>query len=73
VKIVFSPSKGRPGCVLLQAAMGGDVPSAVFHELFPAETWLVALTDDMAAYPVDERRSLAALSALARVATEDDP
>jgi hypothetical protein len=35
MKIVFSPSKRRPGCVLLQAAMGGDVPSDQFQMLFP--------------------------------------
>ena len=66
-RIVFSPSRRRPGCVLLQAAMGGDVDSATFHKLFPAETWLVAPTDDMGAYPVDEVHTLETLSRIALV------
>lgn len=64
MKIVFSPSKRRPGCVL-QAAMGGTVPSDAFYRLFPAETWLVGATDDMAAYLVDEEHSLEWLSQVA--------
>ena len=64
-RIVFSPSLRRPGCVLLQVAMGGDVDSSTFHLLFPAETWLLAPTDDMAAYPVDELRTLERLSEVA--------
>jgi len=32
--------------------MGGDVDSETFQRLFPAETWLISPTDDMAAYPV---------------------
>ena len=67
-KIVFSPSKRRPGCVLLQAALGGDVDSTTFYRLFPTETWLVVPTDDMAAYPIDETHSLAALSVIAHEA-----
>lgn len=54
MRIVFSPSKRRPGCVLLQAAMDGDVPRERFHALFPAETWLVSPTDDMGAYLVTD-------------------
>lgn len=52
-RIVFSPSQRRPGCVLLQV-IGGTVPSQKFHDLFPAETWLLAPTDDMQAYPADD-------------------
>ena len=68
MKLVFSPSKRRPGCVLLQAAMGGDVPRERFERLFPAEAWLFAPTDDMAAYPLDELHTLEALSAIAHEA-----
>ena len=63
-RIVFSPKECRPGCVLLQAAMGGTVPS--FESLFPAETWLIAPTDDMAAYPADD----AILEKLSRMAAK---
>jgi hypothetical protein len=65
MRIVFSPAKRRPGCVLLQAAMGGTVPPGTFHLMFPAETWLLAPTDDMAAYPIDEEHSLEVLSEIA--------
>lgn len=64
-RIVFSPSEGRPGCVLLQAALGGDIDDESFHRLFPAETWLVSPTDDMKAYPIDENHSLETLSWIA--------
>jgi hypothetical protein len=64
-RIVFSPSRRRPDCVLLQATMSGDVDSETFHKLFPAETWLISPTDDMAAYPVDEAHSLEVLSRIA--------
>ena len=52
--IVFSPSSRRPGCVLLQAAFGGTLPNDRFLDLFPPETWLVAPTDDMNAYPATD-------------------
>ena len=65
MNIVFSPSKRRPGCVLLQAGMGGTVPSLEFQRFFPPSTWLVAPTDDMGPYPVDEEYSLEVLSEMA--------
>ena len=52
MKIVFDTKLKRPGCALLQAAMGGSVPN--FNQLFPAETWLVSPTPDMHAYDVTE-------------------
>jgi hypothetical protein len=70
MRIVFSPSKRRPGCVLLQAALGGDVPHEQFYKFFPAGTWLTGKTDDMAAYPLDEIHTLEKLSAIAREAVE---
>jgi len=48
-RIAFSVERRRPGCVNVQAAMGGDVPG--FAALFPAETWLVT-TDGMRLYEV---------------------
>ncbi len=68
MKIVFSPAKRRPGCVILQAVMGGDVPSETFYRLFPVETWLVSSTDDMKAYLIDEEHSLEVLSKIAHAA-----
>lgn len=68
-RIVFSPSRRRPGCVLLQAVFGGDIDSETFDRLFPAETWLTAPTDDMAPYPVDDAR-LEILSQMANAASD---
>jgi hypothetical protein len=67
-RIVFSPSRRRPGCVILQGALGGDVDREEFQKLFPAATWLTAPTDDMQAYPIDEAHSLKWLSKIAREA-----
>jgi hypothetical protein len=64
-RIVFSPSKRRPGCVILQAAFGGDVDPNIFSMLFPAETWLTSTTDDMRAYPIDDEHNLKDLSQIA--------
>jgi len=36
--------------------------------MFPPETWLVAPTDDMRAYPIDETYSIERLSAVAHIA-----
>ena len=41
-KIAFDTARRRPGCVLIQAALGG-MNGARFHKLFPAETWLTDL------------------------------
>ena len=65
-RIVFSPKERRPGCVLLQVAMGGTVPRTKFEDLFWAETWLVSPTDDMHAYPADD----AMLEQLSRMAAK---
>lgn len=53
-RIVFDCKLRKPGCVLLQVAMGGDVPPRMFNDLFPAETWLVAPTPDMRVYCTTE-------------------
>ncbi len=47
MKIAFDATLMRPGCVLIQAALGGD--STVAH-LFPLDSWLLAPTDDMKVY-----------------------
>ena len=38
--IAFSIRYKRPGCVLIQAAAGGTVPSKLFNDLFPSEVWI---------------------------------
>jgi hypothetical protein len=48
--IAYDCTLKRPGCILLQAAMGATVPRERFFELFPVETWLLASTDDMKCY-----------------------
>lgn len=45
LRIVYDCGLKRPGCVLIQAAAGGD-PYAV-TELFPSESWLIAPTPGM--------------------------
>lgn len=74
--IAFSVRTKRPGCVLIQAAMGGDVPSRLFDELFPSEVWIAGgepeapgAFDDMRLYPAS-RDQLTSLSIMARQARE---
>lgn len=43
-KVVIDVKQRRPGCVLLQAALGGD---SGIVSTFPADSWLLAPTDDM--------------------------
>lgn len=50
-RIVFDCKLIRPGCVILQAGMGGD--PALAH-VFPVETWLVHPTPDMKVYELDD-------------------
>lgn len=52
--LVYDAKLRQPGCVLLQAVMGGTVHGDLFHRLFPNETWLLAPTDDMKLYRVTE-------------------
>ncbi len=56
--IVFDTVLLRPGCVLLQAALGGTTPSSKFFALFPSETWLVSITPNMRCYRVTEPQLL---------------
>jgi len=65
---VFDAKLMRPGCVLLQAAMGGD--QYVVSEFFPPETWLVFPTPDLATYPMPTREQLKALAEKAKMAVE---
>lgn len=54
--IAFHPELRRPGCVLIQAVLGGD---AELIRRFPSETWLIGGEADgvmsgMRLYPVTD-------------------
>ncbi len=51
MKVVFDIRQMKPGCALLQAALGGTEGIA---NVFPAEAWLIAPTDDLKVYEVNE-------------------
>lgn len=67
--VMFSVSKRRPGCALIQA-LGGTVPGKQFHDLFPAETWLTGFAPDMKPYRVTDEE-LVVLSRMARKAVRE--
>lgn len=53
-RIAYDVERCKVGCVLIQAALGGDVPSDLFYEHFGAEAWTVHATGCQV-YPI--RRS----------------
>jgi hypothetical protein len=54
MNIAYDPVRKRPGCILIQAAMGGTVPD--FSQRFPTESWLLAPTKDMKLLPVTQEQ-----------------
>lgn len=54
MKIAYDAKLKRPGCVIIQAAMGGTVHDFAFK--FPSETWLLSPTPDMRLYEVTEEQ-----------------
>lgn len=52
--IAYDVKLRQPGCVLLQAVLGGTVPSELFHQLFDNSTWLFGPTDDLKLYRATE-------------------
>jgi len=52
-RIVFDAKVKRPACVLLQAALGGDIHVA---RRFPAESWLISPTPDMKLYSATDEQ-----------------
>jgi hypothetical protein len=67
-KIAFDVKLGRPGCVLIQAALG-TVPNKLFNDHFPVETWLTGGSDNMKVYEVNEDE-LAFIGAKAKTAVK---
>lgn len=56
--IAYDCTLRRPGCPLVQVAKG--CPSALAHA-FPLEQWLLAPTDDLHVYPLEDEAQLAKL------------
>jgi len=54
-RLVYDLKLGRPGCVLLQAALGADYTHN-FQLDFPSESWLVAPTPDMKVYNLTDEQ-----------------
>ena len=66
--LVYDIELCRPGCVLLQTALGGTVPNELFIKLFPAESWLLAPTSAMQTYSTTpEQLQMAAAKTLDRL------
>ena len=53
MKIAFDVELMRPGCVILQAALGGD---RFLAHRFPTESWLLAPTPNLKVYEVTEEQ-----------------
>lgn len=53
--LVYDPKLRRPGCVILQAAMGGTLPD--FNDIFDSETWLINITPDLRPYRVTKEQA----------------
>lgn len=51
-RIAYDVKLKRPGCVLLQAALGGD--AHLVGRKFTHETWLLHPTDDLHVYEVTD-------------------
>jgi len=52
-KIAFDCNLIRPGCVLLQAALGGESSLA---QRFPTESWLLSPTPDLQVYEATDEQ-----------------
>ena len=64
--IAFNVEQRRPGCVIIQADMGGTVPDFTFH--FPPHTWLLSPVG-MRLYPISPEQ-LPQLVAMAEAASK---
>lgn len=53
--IAYDTTLYRPGCALIQAALGG---SSELAQEFPTDLWLLVPTPNMKVYPVRDRKFL---------------
>ena len=53
MKIAFDVEQMKPGCVLLQAALGCD---HILAHRFPAESWILSPTPNLRVYEVTEEQ-----------------
>ena len=51
--IAYDPELRKPGCAIIQAALGATLPRSHFHRFDP-NNWIVHPTPHMALMPVDE-------------------
>jgi len=55
--IAYDCERRKVGCVLLQVALGGTVPSTLFYDHFgDNNSWLLAPTPDLKLYPITEKQ-----------------
>lgn len=52
--IAYDCTLKRPGCVLLQVALGATLSNEELIANFDTEDWLLAPTSDMVVYPVTD-------------------
>lgn len=52
-RILYDLKLRRPGCVILQALVGGS-----FAHLWPANLWLINPTDDMKVYAITREEAV---------------
>jgi hypothetical protein len=69
VFFVYDCELCRPGCVLLQAGLGGSASLA--HE-FPVESWLLAPTPGLKKYKLENREQLDKLIRLTKLSMTRD-
>ena len=53
--IAYDPKLKRPGCAIIQAALGATIPRELFDK-FPAETWIAHITPDLGLRPVTKEQ-----------------
>lgn len=68
VLLTYDPTLDRPGCVLLAAALGGDMRAT---QRFPSESWLLAPTDDMRTFRATPEQVDALVARVSRTYTPE--
>lgn len=68
MRIVFDPKLRRPGCVILQAALGGTVPTEKLHQLFSPDSWILHPTPGLGCFDVTDEQ-LEQLSTMTKAVT----